>query len=275
MKAATRIFVPVFVAILSAAIIIFLFLAAKTKFDRWEASKEEALRLVTKTQTIRDRAQRSLSAGNAKPVDVALGVEGLTEELNKTRRATDDLVEAASESTAAEQHLISILLHKPFLPLTAEEQKIVDDYKSYLDKEYPNYALIERSVKVANPGGGQATLEPGLVFEVKSRTNSAVRIQYHDSDLEIPISATYLTPEKAPPTPRPQKDLPDVVRFEAPEVAGFIKLVKPVSIQTVSGAITLEAGISVPFVSSDGSNVRFHYGKTDYEIPVDATNLAK
>jgi hypothetical protein len=77
MKATVKIFVPVFVAILSAAIIIFFFLAAKTKFDRWEASKEEALRLVTRTQTIRDRAQRSLSAETAKPVDAALGVEGL------------------------------------------------------------------------------------------------------------------------------------------------------------------------------------------------------
>ena len=52
-------------------------------------------------------------------------------------------------------------------------------------------------------------------------------------------------------------------------------MVKPVSIQTVSGAITLEAGISVPFVSGDGDNVRFHYGNTEYEIPVDATDLAK
>jgi hypothetical protein len=55
----------------------------------------------------------------------------------------------------------------------------------------------------------------------------------------------------------------------------FIKLVKPVSIQTVSGAITLEAGLSVPFVSRDDNNVRFHYGNAEYEIPVDATDLAK
>ena len=275
MKATAKIFVPVFVAILSAAIIIFFFLAAKTKFDRWEASKEEALRLVTRTQTIRDRAQRSLSAETAKPVDAALGVEGLTEELNKTRQATDDLVEAARESSAAEQQLIFILRHKPFLPLTAEEQKIVDDYKSYLDKEYPNYALIERAVKVATPGGGKATLEPGLVFEVKSRTDSTVRIQYHNSDCEIPISATYLTHEEAPPTPKPQKSLPDAVRSKAPGVAGFITLVKPVNIQTGSGAVTLEAGISLPFVSRDGDNVRFHYHNTEYEIPVDTTDLAK
>jgi hypothetical protein len=62
---------------------------------------------------------------------------------------------------------------------------------------------------------------------------------------------------------------------KAPEIAGFITLVKPVSIQTVSGTITLEAGLSVPFVSRDGDNVRFHYGNTEYEIPVDATDLAK
>src|SRR4029453_6005237 len=55
----------------------------------------------------------------------------------------------------------------------------------------------------------------------------------------------------------------------------FIKLVKPVSIQTASGAITLEAGLSVPFVSRDDNNVRFHYGNAEYEIPVDATELAK
>jgi hypothetical protein len=272
---AVRMFVPVFAAILSAAIIIFLFLAAKTKFDRWEVSKEEALRVATKTQIVRDRAQRSLSAETAKPVDVALGVEGLTEELNKTRQAIDDLVEAASESSAAEQQQIYILLHKPFLPLTADEQKIVNDYKSYLDKEFPNYALIERPVKVANPDGGKATLEPGLMFEVKSKTNSTVRIQYHDSEREIPISATYLTHEKAPPTPKPQKSLPDAVKSKAPEVAGFITLVKPVNIQTGSGAVTLEVGISLPFVSRDGDNVRFHYENAEYEIPVDATDLAK
>jgi len=57
--------------------------------------------------------------------------------------------------------------------------------------------------------------------------------------------------------------------------SGFIKLVKPVSIQTVSGAITLEAGLSVPFVSRDDNNVRFHYGNAEYEIPVDATELAR
>ena len=55
----------------------------------------------------------------------------------------------------------------------------------------------------------------------------------------------------------------------------FIKLVKPVSIQTVSGTITLEAGLSVPFVSRDDNNVRFHYGNAEYEIPIDATELAK
>jgi hypothetical protein len=55
----------------------------------------------------------------------------------------------------------------------------------------------------------------------------------------------------------------------------FIKLVKPVSIQAVSGAITLEAGLSVPVVSRDDNNVRFHYGNAEYEILVDATELAK
>ena len=280
MKATIRIFVPVFAAILAAAVIVFFFLAAKTKFDRWEASKEEALRLVTKTQTISDRAQRSLSAETTKPVD-GLGVEELTEEINKTSRATDDLIEAARESRAAEQQLIFVLLHKPFLSLTAEEQKLVDNYKSHLDKEYPNYALIERAIKVATPEGGKATLEPGLMFEVKSKTNSSVRIQYQNSDCEIPISATYLTQEKPAPSLGAEK-LPDVVKLKAPTPAltttpssDFIKLVKPVSIQTVSGAITLEAGLSVPFVSRDDNNVRFHYGNAEYEIPVDATELAR
>jgi zinc-ribbon domain len=55
----------------------------------------------------------------------------------------------------------------------------------------------------------------------------------------------------------------------------FIRLLKPVTVQGAYGAITLQAGTSVPFVSRDGDNVRFHYHNTEYEIPVDTTDLAK
>src|SRR4029453_6689380 len=83
-------------------------------------------------------------------------------------------------------------------------------------------------------------------------------------------------------TPSPSPELNQTESQSSPTPAltttpspDFIKLVKPVSIQTVSGAITLEAGLSVPFVSRDDNNVRFHYGNAEYEIPVDATELAK
>ena len=83
-------------------------------------------------------------------------------------------------------------------------------------------------------------------------------------------------------TPPPSAELNQMESQSSPTPAftttpssDFIKLVKPVTIQTASGAITLEAGLSVPFVSRDDNNVRFHYGNAEYEIPVDATELAK
>jgi len=60
-----------------------------------------------------------------------------------------------------------------------------------------------------------------------------------------------------------------------PSVATIMTLVKSVAVQTKYGTITIEAGTNLQFISRDGDNVRFHYGDTDYEIPVDATDLAK
>ena len=50
----------------------------------------------------------------------------------------------------------------------------------------------------------------------------------------------------------------------------FITLVKPV---TVSNGVMLPAGTTVGFISRNGDNVRFHYGDSDYEIPLSATDL--
>jgi uncharacterized phage infection (PIP) family protein YhgE len=54
-----------------------------------------------------------------------------------------------------------------------------------------------------------------------------------------------------------------------------VTLTKSVSIQTPKGSVTLPGGSKLPIISRDGDILRFHYGNADYEIPVDATELAK
>jgi hypothetical protein len=67
------------------------------------------------------------------------------------------------------------------------------------------------------------------------------------------------------PTPPPMPSL---------ETTPFsIKLVKPVTIQTPSGTITLQTGTTLPYLSYDRNNVRFRYDGADYDIPADATDL--
>jgi hypothetical protein len=103
----------------------------------------------------------------------------------------------------------------------------------------------------------------------------------HDKKAVLSTSQASPTPSlTTTPSPSPELNQSESQSSPTPALTttpspDFIKLVKPVSIQTVSGAITLEAGLSVPFVSRDDNNVRFHYGNAEYEIPVDATELAK
>jgi hypothetical protein len=90
-----------------------------------------------------------------------------------------------------------------------------------------------------------------------------------------PTPALRTTPSPSPELNQTESQSSPTAALTTTPSSDFIKLVKPVSIQTVSGAITLEAGLSVPVVSRDDNNVRFHYGNAEYEIPVDATELAK
>jgi hypothetical protein len=90
-----------------------------------------------------------------------------------------------------------------------------------------------------------------------------------------PTPSLTTTPSPSPELNQTESQSSPTPAFTTTPSPDFIKLVKPVTIQTASGAITLEAGLSVPFVSRDDNNVRFHYGNAEYEIPVDATELAK
>jgi hypothetical protein len=216
---AVRIFVPVFAAILAAAVIIFLFVGAKSRLDNWEKAKNAYLTAIDSLGHVDQETSDAVNSGNLEQVTAALKTLG----------------KAQTEIKTAEQHLVIILEHKPFfLPLTQDEQKLLVDLK--------------------------ASLQP--------------------KPTPVPIPTV-----NAETTPEPTASVSETVQEESQSIVGadetstpsppFIRLIKPVTVQGANGAITLEAGLSVPFVSRAGDNVRFHYGDTEYEIPVDATELAK
>ena len=57
----------------------------------------------------------------------------------------------------------------------------------------------------------------------------------------------------------------------------FVTLVKPVSVQDPynGNPRIIQEGTRLPLASRDSEHARFLYGDADYEIPVDATDLAK
>jgi hypothetical protein len=162
--------------------------------------------------------------------------------LNELTAALGGMRKAQKRIAETKQLLVSVLENKPFgLPLTRAEKDRLRQMKADIQP------VAEESKQKAMPTIATKSATPAL------------------TTTPSPSPELNQTESQSSPTPA-------LTTTPSPD---FIKLVKPVSIQTVSDAITLEAGLSVPFVSRDDNNVRFHYGNAEYEIPVDATELAK
>jgi hypothetical protein len=99
------------------------------------------------------------------------------------------------------------------------------------------------------------------------------RIAEDNLQRAIAHADAYLSVYKALSTPSPSPS-PTAASRVAPS-SDIITLVKPAIINTGNRATTVPAGTSVRIISRRANNVWIHYGNADYEIPVDATDLAK
>lgn len=235
-----RIFVPVFTAILAAAVVILLFLGAKSRLDNWAKAKNECLSAINSLEPLVEETYEHSLGGSIEELSAALRTMG----------------KAQTGIKEAEKQLLIVLQHKPFfLPLTRDEQKILDGLKSDLQGK------TEATSSPTNETTAEATAArtPDVIkYDTKIHPENII--------LDAPApSLTNKTTSEATSTPR---EIPT----STPTIE-TVTLTKPVSVQLESGTVTLPIGTKLEFVSQVGPKVHVRYLNSDQMVPISATDL--
>jgi hypothetical protein len=138
-------------AILTAAIILFLFIGAKQRLDDWRQQEISTSSRFYMLYTVHPETYHGVVA-----------IKG------------------------AERQLIDVLARKPFLPLSPDEQKLLDYVKSDLQTTRLTYPV---TIPAGNGNLNSTTLPTGTAVEVISQDGSNARIRYAGGEWIVPLSA--------------------------------------------------------------------------------------